>query len=523
MVSSRSAVRRRRSTRPLVPHPADAIHERVEAVGPARFGIVTVDCAKASSRWQLANFYGHILIPPTTVAHRSDAFDAVIHRIREAQQQHRLGDLIIAIERTGRYHLPLKRAFTAAGFEVRIVDPLATHQYRKPDHAGTKTDDIDLMAIHRATVYGFGLAVRACPPPFLQLQHWARHRRDLVTKTARLRCQIRDHLHSLMPGYAELFDDVFACKSGLFFPLHFASPAALRQAGREGLAAAARQAGIRCQDRTLTNILAWAQNAPEGEDHAAIRQAVLADLVHDFRTKRQQIVAAEVALVRPLVEIPHLVILSMCGVNVVTAAEWAGELGPIDAYASSRAITGRAGLVPSQHQSGPVDLRDGPLVKRGNRRLRQTILRIADTLMRCNDYFRIKARAWELAGVPAPQIHVRIGSRFCRIAYRMVAGGAVYRHPSGGSRDYVIQKLMKFCDSHHMSIEETLSVLQAAAAGLPRGIRSEEAVPLQEDLARAAGKRGAGPRRLGEILPSVLVRLVGDALESKASGESSRP
>jgi transposase len=507
----------------LAPHPAQAINERVEAVGPARFGVVAVDCAKAESRWQLANFYGHVLIPPTTVAHRTDAFDAAIRRIREAQQQHRLGDLVVALERTGRYHLPLKRAFTAAGFEVRIVDPLATCQYRKPDHAGTKTDDIDLVAIHRATVHGFGLAVLPCPPPFLQLQHWARHRRDLVTKAARLRCQIRDHLHSLMPGYAELFDDVFACEIGLTVPLHLASAAAIRRAGHAGLDATARGAGVRCQDRTLTTILAWAQTAPEGEDHAAIRQAVLADLVHDLQAKRHQIAAAEVALVRPLVATPHLVILSMPGVNVVTAAEWTGELGPLAAYASARAITGRAGLYPSRYQSGPVDRRDGPLVRRGNRRLRQAILRIADTLARCNEHFRVKARAWELAGVPAPQVHVRIGGRFCRIAYHMVAGGAIYHHPAGRDRDYIIGKLMKFCDNHHLSIEETMSVLRAAADCLPRGIRSQEAAPLAEDLARAAGKRGAGPKRLGAILPSVLVRLLGHELESKPSGESSQP
>jgi transposase len=521
MATSHATVARRRPSRAA--EAAQVLNQRIEAVGPARFGVVAVDCAKANSRWQLANFYGHVLLPPTTVPHRADAFDALIRSLRQGQQEHRLGDLIVALERTGRYHLPLKRAFTAAGFEVRIVDPLATAQYRKPDHAGTKTDDIDLVAIHRAAVHGFGLAVPVAPPPFGQLQHWARHRRDLVAKTARLRCQIRDHLHSLMPGYAELFDDLFTSEIALTIPLHFASAAALRQAGHAGLDAVARQAGVRSLERTRTTILAWARTAPDGEDHAAIRQAVLADLVHDFRTKQHQIAAAEVALVRPLLEIPHLILLSIPGVNVVTAAEWAGELGPITAYASARAITGRAGLYPSRYQSGPVDRRDGPLVRRGNRRLRQAILRIADTLLRCNDDFRVKARAWELAGVPAPSIHVRIGGRFCRIAFHMVARGEAYRHPSGHARDHIIQKLMKFCDNHKINTEETMSVLRTAADHVPRSLCSEEAAPLAGDLARAAGKRGAGPKRLGEILPSVLVRLLGHELESEPSGESSRP
>jgi hypothetical protein len=105
----------------------------------------------------------------------------------------------------------------------------------------------------------------------------------------------------------------------------------------------------------------------------------------------------------------------------------------------------------------------------------------------------------------------------------MVAGEQVYRHPGGGRRDYVIQKLMKFCDTHHLSTEETLGVLRAAADRLRQEVRRAEAVPLREELARVSGKRGAGPRRLGEILPSVLVRLLGHGLESGPSGESSRP
>jgi transposase len=181
----------------------------VESVGPARFGVVAVDSAKASSRGRLAAFYGRVLVPPTTVAHRARDFDTLIPTVRAAQQQHRLGDPIVAVERTGRYHLPLKRAFAAAGFEVHMVDPLATHRYRKPVHAGTKTDAIDPEAIHRAAVHGFGRRSPPLPPEFLRLQHWARHRRDLVQKTTRLRCQIWEHLHAMMPGFAELCDDLF--------------------------------------------------------------------------------------------------------------------------------------------------------------------------------------------------------------------------------------------------------------------------------------------------------------------------
>ena len=64
-ITSRRTARRPR--RPIsVAKPSGSIHPRVQKVGPEHFGIVAVDCAKARSKWMLADFYGNILIPPTT-------------------------------------------------------------------------------------------------------------------------------------------------------------------------------------------------------------------------------------------------------------------------------------------------------------------------------------------------------------------------------------------------------------------------------------------------------------------------
>jgi transposase len=199
VVSQKTA--RRVSLPAFAPHKG-ALGARVEAAGPKHFAILAVDCAKNSSRWRLADFYGHCLIPPTTLAHRAADFQAAITAVKQAVGDHKIADLIVVIERTGRYHLIVKKALEDAGLEVRVIDPMATHQFRKPVHAGNKTDDTDLQAIHDAAAHGPGLVHPALPPVFQELQDWARHRRDLVVKTSRLRCQIREHLHTAMPGYA---------------------------------------------------------------------------------------------------------------------------------------------------------------------------------------------------------------------------------------------------------------------------------------------------------------------------------
>src|SRR6266404_409885 len=98
---------RRSSRRPdVLQKPRGIIHPRVQKVGPEHFGIVAVDCAKARSKWMLSNFYGNVLVEPTVVEHNRQSFDAALAALRQAQEGRQIHDLLIAVERTGRYHHP---------------------------------------------------------------------------------------------------------------------------------------------------------------------------------------------------------------------------------------------------------------------------------------------------------------------------------------------------------------------------------------------------------------------------------
>src|SRR5438094_9444408 len=103
MPSKRSTKRSRSRDAELVHKPKGVIHPRVQQVGPEHFGIVSIDCAKARSKWMLCDFYGNILIPPTVVAHNSSDLQAALQRLRGAVEQHDIRDQLVAIERTGRY------------------------------------------------------------------------------------------------------------------------------------------------------------------------------------------------------------------------------------------------------------------------------------------------------------------------------------------------------------------------------------------------------------------------------------
>jgi transposase len=520
MGSKRSTKKSRSRVAEFLQKPRGVVHPRVQAVRPEHFGIISVDCAKARSKWMLADFYGKVLIAPTEVAHNRVELDAAAARVRAALAQHRVLDCLVAIERTGRYHHPVKNAFAKAGFETRLVHPYATKQFRQPANPDNKTDDTDLAAIQRAAVNGFALLETVPSEAWRQLQLSIRHRRDLVRKCSALACQIREHLDAALPGYAACFQPLWNSNVAFALVRQFGSAPALLQQERTGLSHYLRQQKVRFQQRTLDGVLAWARNAAAPDAAADLHRQIALAYEDDRRRKNQEIMALERDIGHRLAQTPYVLLLSFPGINVISAADFAGEMGPIENYANSRAITGRAGLFPCRYQSDRVDRANGPLVRRGNRALRAAILGIADNLIVCNRHFRALAAAWKLAGKDPHDSHVKVASRFCRIAFHMVAGRQVFHHPSLRERGYILDKLLAFHMAHETPWESALRDLHHAIEQIPRKEHQAEAQPLAAKLSafRTRGKRG--PQPLSEILAIVLARLGVGALPSKPSGVS---
>src|SRR6266851_4584694 len=203
-----SRTRRRPAQRPAahaVGKPRGVLHPRVQLVGPEHFGILCFDCAKTRSKFLLADFYGRVLIPPTTVAHNRPDLDAAVAQVRQAFATHQLRDGLVAIERTGRYE-----AWTTL-----------------------------LLLI--------------------------RQRRDLVRKGAALNCQIRDHLEAALPGFAACFNQLWDNPVAWHLLDHFASAERLHAAGVTAICQSLRQAAIRFQHRTVQTVLDWAAQTAPGD------------------------------------------------------------------------------------------------------------------------------------------------------------------------------------------------------------------------------------------------------------------
>lgn len=513
-IKSRKKRTQRRSRgfrRAVLGKPSGIIQPRVQQVGAEHFGVVAIDCAKARSKWLLADFYGKVLIPPTTVEHERTSLELAICQLKEARKKYQLKDLIVCIEMTGTYHKPVWRVFRKAGFETRLVHPFASSHFRLPEHGDIKTDDNDLAAIFRAAVNGFGLLEKPVDPIYQELQILCRFRRDLVNKRSKLQCQIRHHLEHCLPGFAALFPEDHLWKQATPVPLLQAiavrggTPAAIVEAGIHGVGQWLRDAQVRFQQRTIERVMVWAANAADSDPKATSYTRVWNALLEDWQAKQQQITAVEREIAGVFVQTPYVLLLSHPGINVVSAAELAGELGEIENYASAKAISGRAGLFPSRYQSDEVD-RGGNLSRFRNGRLRRAWMMIAENMVKCNAYWRAKAAAWKARGNNPRDIRCRIANRLTRVVFQMISGRQLYRHPSRLDRGYVIDKLLTYHRDHHTPPHQIVRDLASAVKQIPKSAHAEEAKPLQTAYQKTRRSR-RGPQPLGTLLVAVLAQL----------------
>jgi hypothetical protein len=264
---------------------------------------------------------------------------------------------------------------------------------------------------------------------------------------------------------------------------------------------------LQVQSRTVDRLVAWAASAAAADPLCDYLARVWQTLYEDWQAKTRQIKRLELELAGILVKTPYVLLLSHPGINVVTAGELGGEMGPIEHYAHAKAISGRAGLFPSRYQSDEVDRADRPLARFRNVRLRAAWLRVADCLIKCNAYYRGKSELWKRRGVDPRDIHCRVANRVTRTVFQMVSGRRLYQHPSRLDRQYVLQKLLAFHQEHSTPPHEILGHLQEAAVQIPKSERAAEGRPLQKTCQRARRSRRPGSQTIGEILVVVLARL----------------
>jgi hypothetical protein len=252
-------------------------------------------------------------------------------------------------------------------------------------------------------------------------------------------------------------------------------------------------------------VLAWAAQAADSIQNGPLHHAIWTDLEELYQHLQRHIFAIERDFAADLVKTPYVRLMAISGINVVSAAELAGELGPIHHYANANAITGRAGLYPSRYQSDQTD-QSGSIIRQANHRIRCVLMRIADNLAFHCAYYRGHTDLDRARGIDIRASRVKIANKFTRLAFACVAGDQPMKHPAFQKPDSILEKLREFHHVHKTPMDQLLADLQTTVEHLPYNTRRREAAVVATVL-RNNSKRKRGGIAIGALLPAVLARL----------------
>jgi hypothetical protein len=115
------------SKKRFIGKPNGLIQQRVQDIGPEHFGIVAVDCAKRRSKWMLCDFYGKVIIEPTSVEHAKGGLRTMVPGCRGSLQVGRVDRLDHRhnlVKQRARLMVQIRRLLhqTMPGFADLFVD-----------------------------------------------------------------------------------------------------------------------------------------------------------------------------------------------------------------------------------------------------------------------------------------------------------------------------------------------------------------------------------------------------------------
>lgn len=403
----------------------NTLTEHLKSTDLEKIMIVPIEIGKSFNKALLADYFGSIYKEPFQFHNSREGISFLHNTISKASQEHKIEKIILALEATGHYYQKPAASIYEQGYKnLFVLNPLSTAQCRKAGLTWSKDDDVDLCAIGQGLLSGYGTIYRTEKPVWENLRQICRYRRFQVNHQTALKNKIHAVLDSLLPGISELqmFKDPHLWhQASLEFITRYASIAQISRLKPAYIVKFFSRHGRRLSPEDAHNLLAWTKQALNPQSSVnSTRQDILQSLILDLKHLCENIRKLEISILGYLVQTPAALLLTIDYIGPIRAAEFAGELTPLDQYPTSRALIKGAGLDATRKKSVLSESKNHPISKKGSRNLRYITVDIADALMKHNDYFSQFADNLIDRGKSKDCACIATATRFMRVAFSML-------------------------------------------------------------------------------------------------------
>jgi len=427
--------------------------------------VVPIEIGKSFHKALVANYFGGVIKDPFEFHNSQEGFRFLHNTITDISKDQPVKEVLIGMEATGHYFKNPASSLAEMGYNnLFILNPLSTSHCRKAGLTWSKTDDTDLRAVGQALISGYGTIYRPEKPLWEDLRQICRYRRFLVRHQTAYKNRIHCILDTALPGITEvkLFTGSHLWSdASLAFFTKYQDIDSIKQLKAKSVIAFFKKKGRRVSPEEAHQLIRWAQEALHPSSSiTATRQYMLSSLIERLKQISLAIREMEIKLLGYLVRIPAVVLLSIDYIGPIRAAEFAGEITPIDQYTHSRALIKAAGLDPTRYQSSTQESSKHYISNMGSRALRYIVINTANDLMKHNEYFALFAKELMRRGKSKGCACVAVGNRFIRVAFWMIKDQKSFAPPNGlGISGDPFFKIKAFLQDHQAPelIDEYLS------------------------------------------------------------------
>lgn len=395
--------------------------------------LVPIDVSKVLQKSMILNYFGEVIESPFSFMVNQTGMKLLIEKIEYAKHSYQAERVFVGIEATGHYYEDIVRILTEAGYSVHIINPASTHEERKQHLTYTKTDNIDLYLIAEVLIGNKATNAKLSTGVFKQLQHLTRARRSEINKRSRIKVEIRtihDQIWREYQGISILEDNKvktrtifsdFWGKASLYLLNHFPHSSQILELGELGLRQLSKEHNLKIRKSTLDKLLyAAGESVSKPIDHLSSELFLLKQKLKDYEWHTQTIKSYDLEIERIFIETEGLLLLTVPGIGLITAAEIYCEMGDLSQFISASQLIKKAGTNPTIKQSGSEEGFYGRISKQGNANLRRAIYNAGRTLSVHNEvlhpfYTRLKEK-----GKKAGKIYIAMGNKFIKIAFAML-------------------------------------------------------------------------------------------------------
>lgn len=336
---------------------------------------VGIDVSKNKHDCCIIDSDGSVLNDSLHIPNSKKGFELLYSTILSFLDKKSLNNVKIGLESTGHYSTNITNYLYSKGFQLHILNPLATNLFRK---AGTlrktKTDKTDAKVIATMLFTDESKSYSSVSYQIQELKSLTRHRYRMIGYRSKLKLSITRLIDIIFPEFPSLVWSIHQ-NSAYELLLEFPTPEAISASHltrlinllkRASKGKYSREKAIALKELAANSIGSFNRSlAFELQQTIRLIQSIQTEI--DELDKQIKLVVEE--LNSPLITIP--------GISYTLAAIILAEIGDIERFSNPAKLLAFAGMEPSTFQSGKYTASNTPMVKRGSTYLRWAVMQAA--------------------------------------------------------------------------------------------------------------------------------------------------